>query len=350
MFELLLGFSKDVLGAQSVYTGLSIPRGIGAPPNATLRVSVRPIGCRSWPVELDVAKNELALGRCEDAHEHRVIEDVFDRVRTILWRWNVETQRAERGPYWTTDLGYQIGDTESAPDSPLKLVHPDDHDRIREAVESLLVGNTDATDAEFRILTNTSEGRWVHTSTLVSRTDPTGRPIELTGILLDIHERKLAEEALRVQSERFEKILETISHCILITDGRMAISSYNNATRLMLGYDEGEIDGIPYYELVAETCTRDPIMWSPPGVRVLVQMTHHIFKLVCLCITLSFRLFDRIAWWYFHEQETGHLISLFLGDVCRGHVSALGCCSAQCRCGRREHNGDRDANCGVVRT
>ncbi|MHA1247590.1 MAG: PAS domain S-box protein [Candidatus Thorarchaeota archaeon] len=258
IFELLSGFSKDMLGAQAVYTGLSIPKGIDAPPNATLWVSVRPIGRRLWLVELDVAENEPALGRREDTHEHRVIEDVFDRVRAILWRWNVETQRVERGPYWTTDLGYQIGEFDSASDSPLKLVHPDDHDRIREAVESLLAGNTDAADAEFRLLTNTGEWRWVYTSALVSRTDPTGRPIELTGILLDIHERKLAEEALRVQSDRFKKILETIPHGILITDGRMVISSYNDATRLMLGYDKGELDGIPYYELVAETCTRDP--------------------------------------------------------------------------------------------
>jgi two-component sensor histidine kinase len=72
------------------------------------------------------------------------------------------------------------------------LLHPDDIDELRKAMAQFTEGIT-SYEAEFRILRPDGEVRWC-TGTAATSTDKNGRVIRVSGVTVDITERKQAEE------------------------------------------------------------------------------------------------------------------------------------------------------------
>jgi PAS domain S-box-containing protein len=72
------------------------------------------------------------------------------------------------------------------------LLHPDDLDELRKAIAHFTKGAT-TYEAEFRINRPDGETRWC-VGTAAATTDKTGRIIRVSGVTVDITERKLAEE------------------------------------------------------------------------------------------------------------------------------------------------------------
>ena len=62
------------------------------------------------------------------------------------------------------------------------------------------------------------------------------------GILVDITERKLAEDALRKSEEKFRRIVETAGEGFILMDEDLVILDVNDAYCRMLGYQPGRID------------------------------------------------------------------------------------------------------------
>jgi PAS domain S-box-containing protein len=88
------------------------------------------------------------------------------------------------------------------PDVWVDAIHPDDRDQVmRGYLEAIAEGRRWA--AEYRMRTRDGRTIWVHDE-MVFLHDDAGRPSRLQGVLFDITERKLAEEALR-ESERRER-------------------------------------------------------------------------------------------------------------------------------------------------
>ncbi len=85
------------------------------------------------------------------------------------------------------------------------LIHPDDQPAIRQAFEGVLQGHL--TPREYRVKTKSGDYRWVRTSSRPSFEG--GRPSGLQGVLTDITERKLAEQAL-LEDEKLRAALETV--------------------------------------------------------------------------------------------------------------------------------------------
>ena len=72
------------------------------------------------------------------------------------------------------------------------LLHPDDFDELRKAMAQFNKG-TRSYEAEFRILRPDGEVRWC-VGTAAATVDKTGRVIRVSGVTVDITERKRAEE------------------------------------------------------------------------------------------------------------------------------------------------------------
>jgi len=148
-----------------------------------------------------------------------VIEDIHEKVQTEralrdserhlalaqnaahlgLWDWDLRTN-AHRvfGEYlWLYGLP---ADQPPTFEDWLNLVHPDDRERVQSTLrESLEI--THAWDTEYRVVRPDGSVRWLLGKGAVFL-DDSGRPIRITGVNLDVTERKLAEATER-ESEAF---------------------------------------------------------------------------------------------------------------------------------------------------
>ena len=127
----------------------------------------------------------------------------------------------------------------------LRLIHPDDRERVRGRMRDT-IKRTHVWNEEFRIVWKDGTVRWVLGKGAVSL-DDSGRPVRITGINLDITERKVIEAALH-QSELLNKeVLKIIPDCIFVLDvtshGRFKFVELNPAEEKAVGLSSSEVAG-----------------------------------------------------------------------------------------------------------
>ena len=81
--------------------------------------------------------------------------------------------------------------------------HPDDREHIAASIRGGLSGTSDRHDFEYRIVLPPGEERWMRARWKVLR-DPSGAPLRVTGALVDITDRKRAEEEVRARQDMLD--------------------------------------------------------------------------------------------------------------------------------------------------
>jgi sigma-B regulation protein RsbU (phosphoserine phosphatase) len=116
------------------------------------------------------------------------------------------------------------------------IVHPGDKERVRDEIEGYARRDVGDYTQVYRIVTRDGETRWVEDTTTTER-DADGRIQYYQGIVVDITERKLAEEKLSRSEAKFRRILATAAEGFVLMDHRMRIVDVNDAFCRMLGYE-----------------------------------------------------------------------------------------------------------------
>lgn len=127
-------------------------------------------------------------------------------------------------------------------------VHPDDRERVLAEVERTHTTG-ESFRSEYRLVARDGTTVWVLDETVAVR-DEEYRPLFLQGFLVDVSERKQAEEALRQSEQLYRLVVEnaTDSITLLRRDGTIVYSS--PATQRLLGWSVDELRGRHYAELI----------------------------------------------------------------------------------------------------
>jgi two-component system, cell cycle sensor histidine kinase and response regulator CckA len=137
------------------------------------------------------------------AHSEERLRRALDAARMGIWFWSVENGTLT----WDDNLrllyGLDSGERIATYDDFLARVHPDDRERVSDAVRRVLEAGGDL-DYEFRILLPDGRVRWIADHGEIRR-DEQGRPVYLTGICTDVTERRVTEDRLR-QAHRMESV------------------------------------------------------------------------------------------------------------------------------------------------
>jgi PAS domain S-box-containing protein len=146
-------------------------------------------------------------------------------------------------------FGYTAEEWMSDPDLFVRLLHPDDRERVLAEDE-----RTERTGEPFReeYRQYTRDGRivWVRDEATLVRDDE-GRPLYWQGVILDVTERKRAEEALRHSEERYRTVIERAAEGIYLVDAETGrVLDVNPAFCELLGYAHEEVIGMPLYDLL----------------------------------------------------------------------------------------------------
>ncbi|MGQ9628040.1 MAG: PAS domain S-box protein, partial [Anaerolineae bacterium] len=123
-------------------------------------------------------------------------------------------------------------------------------------------------DVEYRVLTRDGRVLWFRNKATLVR-DETGRIRFSHGVMLDITERKQAEEALRESEERYKILFESTLDGMCVIDKTMKILLVNQAAANIFGFDS-----------VEEVFGVNPFDFIPPEERerVLTIVTKDMFE------------------------------------------------------------------------
>jgi PAS domain S-box-containing protein len=137
------------------------------------------------------------------AQSEERLRRALDAARMGIWFWSVETGTLT----WDNNLrrlyGLESGEQVGTYDDFLARVHPDDRERVGNAVRQVLEVGGDL-DHEFRIVLPDGRVRWIADHGEIRR-DEHGRPAYMTGVATEVTERRNAEEQLR-QAHRMESV------------------------------------------------------------------------------------------------------------------------------------------------
>jgi two-component system sensor histidine kinase/response regulator len=166
------------------------------------------------------------------------------------WEWDVLTNKVR----WSDELfgifGLQPQESGATFDTFLTFVHPDDR-RIAESAIAQAFQDRVFPQYEYRIIRPDGTVRVLQSNGRVTD-DETGRTIKIVGTVLDITERKLAEEALIESERRFRDLFydAPVGYHELDNEGR--ITCVNNTELSMLGYSSEEMIGHHVWEFIEE--------------------------------------------------------------------------------------------------
>src|SRR5271169_230329 len=152
--------------------------------------------------------------------------------------WDLDVVKDEHA--WSDTCKALLG---LPPDSPanfqvlMSSVHPDDREMMQAEINGAIQEKRDYV-CEFRVVCSDGSVRWL-TSSGRALYDDSGRTTRMSGITMDIDNRKCAEERLHLQAAA----LEAAANAIVITDARGTIMWVNPAFTTMTGYSKEEALG-----------------------------------------------------------------------------------------------------------
>lgn len=166
-----------------------------------------------------------------------------------LGSWEVDL--VSDAVYWSDQFykicGYKPNEVKPSLRLGMDIVHPDDRE-IAEYVfrQALYYGND--YKIENRIVRPDGTIRYVYSQASVDK-DITGKPLRLKGLFFDITDRKEAEEARRLQEERYQSILNAVMEGFQLIDHEFRYVYLNPAALKQSRYPEEEIIGRTMMEL-----------------------------------------------------------------------------------------------------
>ena len=153
-----------------------------------------------------------------------------------VWDWDMATDEVEFNEQWAQMLGHSPAEIEPRLKEWERRVHPDDIDRVKEALDAHIAGGTELYDTEHRM--EAADGTWIWIRDIgeIAERDEDGEPVRAVGIHLDIDERKQAEQELKRQNSRLNEFAGVVSHDLRnplnVAQGRAAILQQRDGEEL----------------------------------------------------------------------------------------------------------------------
>ena len=214
--------------------------------------------------------------------EIALIRDVAERTWEAVERARAEAALREReqrlrlaldasaAGSWTRDAAANHVDWDEGfrllygfpPDEPaafdkwLNRVHEEDRPKVLDLVDGMLHPTRDAWDTAFRIVRPDGTVSWIQSLGRAER-DAKGQVTRLTGLEMDITERRRLEQALQAQRDEerdreLRLLLETATQGIVSVDAQGMIATANRALEAMFGWAPGALVGQSIEQLVPQ--------------------------------------------------------------------------------------------------
>jgi PAS domain S-box-containing protein len=163
-------------------------------------------------------------------------------ARLVVWTWDIR-----RDEVWLSEkdralFGFSQGEKLNA-ERTRSVVHPEDRQLVRQLVENSLTTHKEI-EAEYRVVLADGSVQWVTRRGRVEF-DSDGKPIWERGVLMDITERKQAEE-------KFRLALDAAPNAMIMVDSAGVINFANASAATVFGYSLSELIGCQIEMLIPQ--------------------------------------------------------------------------------------------------
>ena len=196
--------------------------------------------------------DDSVSGSLQNRTDQRTLDQIVDQSPAIAFLWRAEVGWPVK---YVSDsirqFGYTPKDLCSGRVPFASIIHPDDIERVTaEVAEYNQRGLTKFTQ-EYRIITADRKVRWVNDRTWVLH-DVDGHVLHYQGIILDITDRKSAEQALKESEAKFRSIVENSLTGIFMVNETYQFVYANDELCRILGYSRDELTGLGFREVLSE--------------------------------------------------------------------------------------------------
>ena len=205
------------------------------------------------------------------------IDFAMQTVNMAWWEMDITTGNVTFGNRKAEMLGYPSEMFKHYTDFTA-LLHPEDYDKAMNAMRKHYRGDSDKYEVEYRILTSSGEYKWFYDIGSIVKRGLKGEPLNITGIVVDITDRKRseaqtmklvseavesrrallsviedqkwAEMALRNNEANLRTLVQTIPDLIWVKNADGVYLSCNTMFERLFGASEAEIVGKTDYDFV----------------------------------------------------------------------------------------------------
>lgn len=179
-----------------------------------------------------------------------------DSANLGLWQLEIATRRI-----WATEPCRRIlgldPRSEITQESFIAACHPDDRQRATVICMNAIQQGT-SYEQEYRVFHPDGRVRWI-LDRARNIGDSTGKSRRMTGVVIDITERKEAEEALRESEERYRNVVETQTELICRYLPDTTLTFVNDAYCRFFGRTREELVGSKFIALIPEHSRADAL-------------------------------------------------------------------------------------------
>ncbi len=189
---------------------------------------------------------ELETNQTREANQAlRLAEYIIENSPAILFRRLAAEKLEDRKMVYVSPnisrFGYKAEDLLSSKIMFRDFLYQEDTDRVGKEIDQSVEADHKHYSQYYRIVTRSGELRWVEDRTSVVEDDDGVRYHQ--GIVIDIHERKEAEEKLRKSEEKYRQIVETTCEGFVLMDASQRVIDVNTAFAAMMGSPPAELIG-----------------------------------------------------------------------------------------------------------
>ncbi len=187
---------------------------------------VRYVQCKGH-MKFDEGQPQFFTGVVRDCTEEtRIRKDLEiseERLRLAytgasdgIWDWNMETQDVYFSQRWKTMLGYKVHEVENSFEGFQSLLHPEDHERVQDAIRDTIEDPNIPYHIEFRM--KHKQGHYVSILSRGFLIFREAKAVRMVGTHVDLTELKSKEAELQEKKHHLSAIVTSLDDIVFLID------------------------------------------------------------------------------------------------------------------------------------
>ena len=162
----------------------------------------------SFAMLTDITQRKLTEEKLRESEKR--LRMTLESAKIGIWDWDLVNNTWYVTPNSFTALGYEPKKEYVGFDELIKIIYPDDQEKICKIIDNVKFAQSDIGKKKYEIRFKYAKDgyRWVLIQGFVTLRDKDGRIARIAGVLIDIDERKRAEEELKKYREHLEDLVK----------------------------------------------------------------------------------------------------------------------------------------------